>query len=81
MNSEEKVIISQIKGRNRQTFDQLFQYCYEQRVRFAEGMLYEIDASKDIAQNCLSIAGTMSNLLRSTLPLKFTPSNQYGIDV
>ncbi len=51
MKPEEKILISQINGRNREVFKMLFDEHYTQLVRFAEGMLFDIDEAKDVVQN------------------------------
>ena len=48
---EEKILLQQIKNKNRAVFKQLFEMYYPQLVRFAEGFLYDADLSKDVVQN------------------------------
>lgn len=51
MKIEDKILIGEIKNRNRKVFEQLFYEYYPHLVRYAEGFLFDKQACHDIVQN------------------------------
>ncbi len=48
---EEKILINEIRKRNREVFEALFSEYYPVLTRYAEGFLFDRDASEDIVQS------------------------------
>lgn len=51
MNIEDKILLSEIKKRNKKVFEALFHEYYPHLIRFAEGFVFEKQACEDIVQN------------------------------
>ncbi|MBC8004602.1 MAG: RNA polymerase sigma-70 factor [Verrucomicrobia bacterium] len=51
MKIEDKILIGEIKNRNKKVFEQLFYEYYPHLVRYAEGFLFDKQACHDIVQN------------------------------
>lgn len=51
MNPEEKIIIQELRNKNRNVFEYLFKEYYAPLTRFAEGILFDPFLSEDVVQN------------------------------
>jgi len=51
MNPEEKVIIQELRKKNKTVFEYLFKKYYSSLVRFAEGILFDSSIAEDVVQN------------------------------
>lgn len=50
MKVEDKILLGEIKNRNRKVFEALFYEYYPHLIRYAEGFLFDKQACEDIVQ-------------------------------
>jgi len=51
MNIEDKILLNEVKKRNRKVFEALFRDYYPHLIRYAEGFVFEKQACEDIVQS------------------------------
>ncbi|TKG96640.1 RNA polymerase sigma-70 factor [Puteibacter caeruleilacunae] len=51
MNIEERILLNEIKRKNREVFDMMFRQYYPVLVTFAEGYIFDVPTSEDIVQS------------------------------
>lgn len=70
MKVEDKILIDEIKNRNRKVFEALFYEYYPHLTRYAEGFLFDKQACEDIVQNLFIYFWENTHRLNIQLSLK-----------
>ena len=76
MKVEDKILLNEIKKRNRKVFEALYYEYYPHLTRYAEGFLFDKQACEDIVQNLfnLLLGKTPNDLIfRHSLKSVFLP--------
>ena len=70
MNIEEKILLNEIKKRNRDVFERLFEQYYPVLVKFSEGYLHDLQSCEDIVQSFFISFWTNSEKINIQTSLK-----------
>lgn len=70
MKVEDKILVSEIRNRNRKVFESLFYEYYPHLIRYAEGFVFDKQACEDIVQNLFIYFWENTNRLEIQLSLK-----------
>lgn len=70
MKVEDKILIGEIKNRNRKVFDALFYDYYPHLTRYAESLLFDKQTCEDIVQNLFILLWEKSDQIEIQLSLK-----------
>ena len=70
MTIEEKILLNEIRKKNRDVFELLFEQYYPQLVKFAEGYLHDLQACEDVVQSFFISLWTKPDQMNITTSLK-----------
>ncbi|KJF45372.1 RNA polymerase sigma-70 factor [Draconibacterium sediminis] len=70
MTIEEKILLNEIKKKNKEVFELLFDQYYPVLVKFAEGYLHDLDACEDLVQTFFISFWTGSQNMNITTSIK-----------